>query len=175
MRAPAVLFCQNNGWAISTPRSRQTAAETIASRAAGYGMPGVLVDGNDLFAVYEVTREALDRARNGGGPTLIEAVTYRYGSHTTADDATRYRPAQELEDARRRDPIERFERYLAGRGLWDASTEAQADEWAARVIDEAVDEAEARGFAGPDAIFENVFAERPPRLEEQRAALTGEA
>jgi pyruvate dehydrogenase E1 component alpha subunit len=134
--APAVLFCQNNGWAISVPSEQQFAAP-IAARAAGYGFPGVRVDGNDVLAVYAVTREAVERARSGGGPTLIEAITYRVGAHSTADDASRYRDEAEVEGWRGRDPIERFRRHLGARGLvedgWITQIETQADAWVAEI------------------------------------------
>jgi len=171
---PVVLFCQNNQYAISTPRRKQSAGETIAQRAIGYGFPGVQVDGNDVFAVYQATKEALDRARGGGGPTLIEAVTYRFGSHTTADDATRYRPAEEYEAALKRDPIDRLRIYLERRELWTKADEDKADADAAQLVQEQADLAEVRGFAGPEDLFDHVFAELTPQLREQRAAALGE-
>ena len=124
---PAVLFCQNNGWAISVPASRQTAGE-IWRRAEGYGFPGVRVDGNDVLAVYRVTREAVDRARRGDGPTLIEAMTYRMGAHSTADDAGRYRDDVDVERARELDPIARFRTWLTAQGLADDAFIAACDE-----------------------------------------------
>jgi pyruvate dehydrogenase E1 component alpha subunit len=134
--APVILFCQNNGWAISVPLHEQTAAP-IAARATGYGFPGVRVDGNDALAVYAVTRAAVERARAGEGPTLIEAVTYRMGPHSTADDPTRYREASEVAAWRDRDPIERLRRCLAAEGLIDdafvADCEAEAERWVAEV------------------------------------------
>jgi pyruvate dehydrogenase E1 component alpha subunit len=117
-QVPAVLFCQNNGWAISVPTAQQTAGE-IWKRAEGYGMPGVRVDGNDLLAVYAVTRDALERARAGDGPTLIEAVTYRIGAHSTADDPGRYRGDDEVEAARAFDPIARLETWMRAEELVD--------------------------------------------------------
>ena len=130
--APAILFCQNNGWAISVPSHRQFAAP-IADRAAGYGMPGVRVDGNDVLAVYAVTREAVERARAGEGPTLIEAITYRIGSHSTADDAGRYRDEAEVAAWRERDPIDRYRSYLLGAGTIDDAfvrgCENEAEAW----------------------------------------------
>src|SRR5439155_145473 len=114
-KVPAVFCCVNNGWAISVPCCRQTASETFAQKALAYGMPTVQVDGNDIFAVYKVTRDAIDRARSGGGPSFIEALTYRLADHTTADDARRYRPAEEHEAAMRRDPLVRTRAYLESR------------------------------------------------------------
>ncbi len=174
MKAPVVLFCQNNGWAISTPRARQTASETIAQKAVAYGFPGVQVDGNDVLAVYKVTREAVERARDGGGPTLIEAMTYRIGSHTTADDATRYRSPEELEAQLKRDPVSRFARYLESRGIWSPEREAEVDAEVAQYVSDATDEAEKQGFVTRDAIFNNVFADPPSRLIEQRDSLAKE-
>ncbi len=172
-RVPAILFCQNNGWAISVPTSAQTVAP-IAARAPGYGFPGVRVDGNDVLAVYTVTREAADRARSGGGPTLIEAVTYRIGPHSTADDDTRYRPSSEVETWRERDPIERFRRHLLARDLADEgfvrSCEAEADAWVGEIRSRLV----ALG-PPPDAeLFDHAFAEPPSELAEERRELLGD-
>ena len=114
--AKVVFIIQNNQWAISVPLHQQTAAKTLAQKAHGYGLPGIQVDGNDVFAVYVAAEEAIERARSGGGPTLIEAVTYRLGDHTTADDATRYRTEEELEKWEGRDPILRLRRYLTANG-----------------------------------------------------------
>jgi 2-oxoisovalerate dehydrogenase E1 component alpha subunit len=125
-RVPAVLFCQNNGWAISVPAAQQTAGE-IWRRAEGYGFPGVRVDGNDVLAVYRVTREAVERARRGDGPTLIEAMTYRIGAHSTADDAGRYRDDADVERARSGDPIARFRTWLTAQGLADDAFVAECD------------------------------------------------
>src|SRR5919197_2292621 len=125
-RVPAVLFCQNNGWAISVPVEEQYAG-SIAARAAGYGMPGVRVDGNDVLAVYAVTRDAAERARGGGGPTLIEAFTYRIGAHTTSDDASRYRDDAAVEAWRARDPIERYRRWLVSAGHADDAFAAECE------------------------------------------------
>jgi pyruvate dehydrogenase E1 component alpha subunit len=170
MGAPVVLFCQNNGWAISTPRARQTAARTIAEKAAGYGFPGIQVDGNDLFAVYSATREAVERARAGDGPTLIEAVTYRLGAHTTADDPTRYVPAAELERQKQRDPIVRLTAYLRREGLLDDAGEAALDEEARTHVADAYARAEAEPEPGDDGFFDHIYAAPPARLEQQRAA-----
>lgn len=173
-RVPAVLFCQNNGWAISVP-SRSQFAAPIAARAAGYGMPGIRVDGNDVLAVYRATREALERARAGGGPTLIEALTYRLGPHTTADDPSRYRDEAEVERWRALDPIERYRRFLLASGLADegfvAACEAEAEVWVERVRAELV------ALDAPPAseVFDHVFAEPPATLARQRAEALGDA
>jgi 2-oxoisovalerate dehydrogenase E1 component subunit alpha len=126
-QVPVVLFCQNNGWAISLPTAEQTAGE-IWRRAEGFGMPGALVDGNDVLAVYAATREAAERARRGGGPTLIEAITYRIGAHSTADDPGRYRGEDEVEAARLTDPIARYATWLQAAGLIDDGTLAAFSE-----------------------------------------------
>jgi pyruvate dehydrogenase E1 component alpha subunit len=142
--AQAVVFVQNNQWAISVPRTRQTAAETLAQKGLGQGINSVLVDGNDVLAVYAVSQWAIERARAGEGPALIEAVTYRIGAHTTADDPRRYQPPDEIDEWRTRDPLPRFRRYLEDRRLWDADAERAASEEALARIDGAVTEAEAR-------------------------------
>jgi 2-oxoisovalerate dehydrogenase E1 component alpha subunit len=169
---PAVLFCQNNAWAISVPLDQQTAAP-IAGRAAGYGIPGVRVDGNDVLAVYAVTRTAVERARTGGGPTLVEAVTYRLGPHTTADDASRYRSEEEVAAWRERDPIERFARFLSARGLADDDVvrtwRAEADDWVAEVRAGLT----ALGPPDPAEMIDHAFARPPETLVRQREELLG--
>lgn len=173
-KAPVVFFVQNNGYAISVPLSKQSAAPSLAHKAIGYGMPGVLVDGNDAAVVYREVRRAAERAREGGGPTLVEAVTYRIDAHTNADDATRYRDAAEVEFWNRRDPVMRMEQHLRERGLLD---DAGVD----RIRQEAEDMAEdlRSRFAtdpspAPLDLFDHVYARRTPQLEEQRALLTEE-
>jgi len=166
-RAPAILFCQNNGWAISVPLSQQTAAP-IADRASGYGFPGVRVDGNDVLAVYAVTKAAVERAHGGDGPTLIEAMTYRIGSHSTADDATRYRDEDEVDVWRARDPIERFRRFLASSDVADdgfvSTCEAEAEAWVAEV------RAAITSVGAPPVseMFDHAFADPPAALLRQR-------
>jgi len=171
VQAPVVFLVQNNGWAISTPRARQSAARSIASRAPGYGMPGVLVDGNDLFAVHAAVSQAVDRARSGAGPTLIEALTYRMGPHNTADDPTRYVDEATLEAWAQRDPILRVQRYLARLGTWtDEDSEAIAE--AARTeIERAYDAAVALHQPAPQQLFDHVYANPPARLAAQRDRL----
>lgn len=169
---PVVFFCQNNQYAISVPYTKQTAAPTVAQKALAYGMFGVQVDGNDVFAVYRATVEALDRARNGHEPTLIEAHTYRVTDHTTSDDARRYRDAEEVEPWLERDPIERLARYLRTRGLLDDAGAAAVVAEADQKVAEAVAAFEELPPPGPDDIFKHVFAEMTPQLAEQQAALT---
>lgn len=174
-KAPVVFFCQNNQFAISVPLHRQTASETIAQKAVAYGFPGVRVDGNDVLAVYKVTREALDRARAGEGPTLIEAVTYRFGPHTTADDPTRYRTPEEVEEWReRRDPITRMRRFLMAKGLLDEAQDRAIAEEARERIAAAVRAVEQMPKAAPESIFDYVYAQLPWHLEEQRRELLEE-
>jgi pyruvate dehydrogenase E1 component alpha subunit len=176
---PNVFVCYNNQWAISTPRSRQTASETIAQKASAYGFPGVQVDGNDILAVYAAVSQALARARAGEGPTLIEAVTYRMGHHTTSDDATRYRPEDDLKVWEPRDPLRRFQIYLRDNGWWDEAFEKAAQDAATEAVEKAVAEAESRPPATPDDIFAFTYKVMPPALGEQltelKRSLAGEA
>lgn len=170
LRAPLILFCQNNGWAITTPRSRQTAAPSIAARAVGYGMPGVVVDGNDALAVFAATKQAVDRAREGGGPTLIEAVTYRQGMHNTADDPTRYMDQAELTTWETRDPITRLSRFMERESIIDADAVERLTAECRDELQTALREAEAIvASADPvDTMFDHIFDELPTRLQEQR-------
>lgn len=159
MRVPLVLVVINNQYAISTPVMRQTAAARIADRAQGYGFPGVAVDGNDLLAVYEVTRQAVERARAGGGPTLVEAVTYRMSFHNTSDNPSLYRDPAEVADAGERDPVARLVAYAVGAGLVsDDAVEALAAE-ARREVDAALEQALSYPTPGPGEVFRHVFAE----------------
>jgi len=153
-KAQTVLFVQNNGWAISMPRSGQTASQTLAQKALGQGVTGVVVDGNDVLAVYAVSDWALRRARQGDGATLVEALTYRIGAHTTADDPRRYQPSAEIDVWRSRDPLPRFRAYLERRGLWDDDAEVTAAEDALSRIDAVVVEAEARPIPTLDTYVE---------------------
>lgn len=170
LRAPVILLCNNNSWAISTPTHQQTAAASFAEKAAAFGIPGELVDGGDVLAVYEATARARERALAGEGPTLIEAKAYRLGPHTTADDPTRYVPAGELEEARRRDPLDRFRSELREAGLWSDQLEEEAEREAQQRVDAAVAAAESVEI-GPEALFDHVFERRTARLERQRRRL----
>jgi TPP-dependent pyruvate/acetoin dehydrogenase alpha subunit len=161
----------NNQWAISTSREVQSAGE-FHRRAEGYGFPGVAVDGNDLLAVYEVAVEAVERARRGEGPTLIDCLTYRLSFHNTTDNPRAYLPAGWLERAEREDPIDRLQRYLAGRGLWDDAARAAMEGEIAEEIDAAVDAAMSMPTARPGDVFDNVFAEPPARVRRQREELS---
>ena len=165
--APVVFFCQNNQWAISEPIERQTRIP-LYQRALGFGFPGVRVDGNDVLACYAVTKAALQRAREGSGPMLIEAYTYRMGAHTTSDDPTRYRVAEELEHWRSRDPIDRVKAYLTRAGAIDdefvTALDAESDQVAARVRTGCLEMPD----PSPLSVFDNVYVEQTPELAEQR-------
>ncbi len=167
LKAPVVMVCNNNQWAISVPRSKQTASRTIAQKAVAYGLPGVQVDGNDVLAMYLATREALDRAKAGDGATLIEAYTYRLLMHTTADDPTRYRTEEEQAQWEARDPLKRFRTYLEGKGIWTSEWEQEVAEGAKAIIDAAVEKAESLSPLEPSVLFEHLYEEMPDNLLEQ--------
>lgn len=170
-KVPVILLCRNNGWAISVPAERQTASEGFAVKAQAYGMPGVRVDGNDVLAVVKVTRDALARALGGGGPTLLEAVTYRIAGHSTSDDPKVYRREEALEPWRQRDPIQRLRGHLQEVAGWtdarDQALEAELD----AEIRAAVAASEKVGPPALDTLFDDVYAELPWHLREQREAL----
>jgi pyruvate dehydrogenase E1 component alpha subunit len=166
MRAPLVLLCSNNQWAISTPLSAQTAAPTLADKAIGYGMPGLRVDGGDVLAVYEAAREAVARARAGDGPTFIEAVTYRTAPHATADDPSAYIDHERVEEEKERECVGRFEGYLRRLGLLDDETVEQVKAEASEAMREGIAAAEAEPPADPDLIFEHAYADPPPNIRE---------
>jgi len=175
-RTPTVFLCQNNGWAISMPRSRQTASETIAQKAVAYGFPGKVVDGNDVLAVEEAVTEAVTRARAGEGPMLIEALTYRIHGHTTADDHGRYRVEEEVEIWRARDPLERVRLWLDGQDAWDDGWQAELEDRASRRIEAAVAEAESLVSFTAGEIFDATYREptAPLRLQRSRAERASE-
>jgi pyruvate dehydrogenase E1 component alpha subunit len=167
MKLPVVFFCQNNQWAISVPLSRQTASSSIAIKATAYGFPGVRVDGNDLLAVIQVTREAVERARRGEGPTLIEAVTFRMGGHSSSDDPTRYRDAALVSEWERKDPLARLRIYLRSLGTLKDGDE---EKMTAEINDEigaAIKAAEAQPPPTIESLFHDVYATLPKHLEEQ--------
>jgi pyruvate dehydrogenase E1 component alpha subunit len=168
-RAPIVFFMQNNQWAISTPRRLQSAVPSFSLRAAGYGFPGVEVDGNDVLAVYDAAVEAVERARAGEGPSLIEAVTYRMGFHNTTDNPSRYLDPAEYEEAKQRDPIERVIKYLTAIGLWNDERQKAATQEIGAEIDRVVTAAQAQRGVRPEMLFDNVYARPPGRVERQRA------
>lgn len=168
---PTVFFCNNNQYAISVPRERQTASQTIAQKANAYGFKGVQVDGMDPLAVYRVTREAVEKAKkpdnNEQRPTLIEAVQYRFGAHTTADDPSKYRNEDEVEEWRKRDPLTRMENYLKNTGRMDDEALDAVRNEAKEVIEEAVSEAESQQEPEPEDMFRYVYSETPTGLQEQ--------
>lgn len=170
-QVPVVFVVQNNQWAISLPRSRQTAAATLAQKAVAAGIPGIQVDGNDALAMYRATKEALDRARAGGGPGLIEAETYRLLMHTTADDASRYREDAEVEAWARRDPLVRFRTYLDSRLGFDDSRQAALEDDVVAEVDRAVKEMEATPAYAADGAFDHTYGTRHEDIEAQRAEL----
>jgi pyruvate dehydrogenase E1 component alpha subunit/2-oxoisovalerate dehydrogenase E1 component alpha subunit len=167
LKTPVVFFIQNNQWAISVPLSRQTASETLAIKAQSYGFPGVRVDGNDILAVIAATRTAVERARRGEGPTLIEAVTFRMGGHSSSDDPTRYREGALVEEWQRRDPVTRFRAYLRGLGLVKDGDEERWNTEADDAIAAAVKEAEALPPPPIESMFTDVYKDMPRHIEEQ--------
>jgi pyruvate dehydrogenase E1 component alpha subunit len=166
MRVPLILFCNNNQWAISTPLSAQTAAPTLADKAIGYGMPSVRVDGTDVLAVYEATRDAVARARAGDGPTFIEAVTYRSAPHATADDPSPYIDHERVEEARQNECLGRYEGYLRRLGALDDAAAEQVKTEALELMRAGIAAAEAEPPADPELIFEHAYAVPPPNLRE---------
>lgn len=162
-----VFVCENNGWAISQPFAMQTGAESIADKAPGYGMPGVMVDGNDLLAVFSACRDAVGRARSGEGPTLVEALTYRMGPHTTTDDHLRYRKEEDVEAWRARDPVDRVRAFLEREGVWSEGRQEEIESKAADDVARAVAEAEEIEAQHPDEIFTAMFATPTNPLREQ--------
>jgi pyruvate dehydrogenase E1 component alpha subunit len=175
-QAPVIFVCQNNQWAISVPRSKQTHSKTLAQKALAYDMPGIQVDGNDVLAVYVAATEAVERARSGGGPTMIECVTYRMMMHTTADDPKRYRTEEEVESWKKRDPLPRFQKYLTDKNLLTEENINGLEQEIKDEIQAAVENAEEQMKAGGDPLdmFEHTYAELPPNLIAQREELKQE-
>jgi pyruvate dehydrogenase E1 component alpha subunit len=175
-QTPVVFMCQNNHWAISIPVSKQTRSKTLVQKAIAYGIPGIQVDGNDILAVYAAAEEAVGRARSGGGPTLIECVTYRLSVHTTADDPKRYRPDQEVLQWQQRDPIPRFQKYLVEKGLLSKEKIAGLESEVMEEIQAAIDRAEEqmKTFGDPIDMFDHAFADMPADLQAQKEMLARE-
>jgi pyruvate dehydrogenase E1 component alpha subunit len=171
MKAPAILFCNNNQWAISTPLSAQTAAPTLADKAIGYGIPGVRVDGGDVLAVFEATREAVGRARAGEGPTFIEAVTYRVAPHATADDPSIYIDQERVAEEMENECVGRYERYLLRNGILSEERAAEIRQEALELMRTGIAEAEAESPPDPGLVFEHAYAEPPPSLADDLAEL----
>jgi 2-oxoisovalerate dehydrogenase E1 component alpha subunit len=170
-KTPSVLFCRNNGWAISVPTERQTASETFAQKGVAYGVPGLRVDGNDLFAVISVVRAAVARAAAGEGPTFIEALTYRMGGHSTSDDPNAYRGSEALRAWKERDPLLRVRRYLEKHGEWSDSRQEELEQGLEERFRAAVTVAENTPKPRLESLFEDVYARPTWNLEEQRAEL----
>jgi pyruvate dehydrogenase E1 component alpha subunit len=173
-QTPTVFLVQNNQFAISTPLARQSRAATLADKAVGYGMPGYHVDGNDVAAMYAVTLAAVERARGGGGPTLIEGLTYRIEPHTNSDDPTRYRHARDVEHWKRRDPIERLEKYLVSEGALGDDVRTEIADAAESVAAHTRDVMTAEAELDPLELFDHVYAHPRTTLLEQRARLEAE-
>ncbi|TML20585.1 MAG: 3-methyl-2-oxobutanoate dehydrogenase [Actinobacteria bacterium] len=176
-RAPLILFCNNNQWAISTPLEAQTRAETLADKAVGYGMPGARVDGTDVLAVYEATREAVDRARSGDGPTFVEAVTYRTAPHATADDPRAYIDQERVEEEKKRECVGRYEGYLRRAGILHDELAASIRSEAVEAMRAGIGAAEAEPPADPGLLFEHAYVDPPASfgsdLDELRRILGG--
>jgi pyruvate dehydrogenase E1 component alpha subunit len=170
--APCLFLCENNGWAISMPREEQTRSHTIAAKADAYGFTGVQVDGMDPLAVLETVTEALAAVR-AGDPVLVEALTYRLGPHTTADDPERYEDREGFPEWRTTDPLDRYEAYLLSERVIDGATRSEVESRVADELDAAVAAAEATPDPGPERVFEHVYASSTRRLDDQRAELTG--
>jgi pyruvate dehydrogenase E1 component alpha subunit len=168
---PVVFFCNNNGYAISFPREKQTKAKTIAQKAIAYDVPGIQIDGNDFFSVYRATSEAVSHARKGNGPVLIEAVTYRRGAHTTADDPTRYRTAEEEAEWEGKDPLIRFKAYLKSKGIWDDDKEARWVKEATSDIERQFAEFEQYKATPIEDIFKYTYEDVPDIMKEQMVEL----
>lgn len=165
-KVPVVFFNQNNGYAISVPIEKQMNSATIAQKSVAYGMPGVRIDGNDCFAVYFETKKAFDFARSGNGPTLIEAVTWRTGAHTTADNPSNYRSEEQGRDIV--DPLDRLEKFMKNYGYWNEEWITEAKEKTVKEIEAAVEEMERFPVADVNDLFDNVYAEMPAELAEQK-------
>jgi len=168
---PTVFFCQNNQFAISVPRHLQTGSKTIAQKASAYGFKGIQIYGNDLLAVYAAMKEAMDDARAGRGPRLIEALTYRFGPHTTADDPTKYRSEEELEKNKPFDPLIRLRIYLEHRGLWSEEEEYEIMDKAKQEVEAAVKEAESTATPDSADIFGYTWSKTPPYVEREKQSL----
>ncbi|MDW8263169.1 MAG: pyruvate dehydrogenase (acetyl-transferring) E1 component subunit alpha [Phycisphaerales bacterium] len=168
LKVPIVFSCINNAWAISVPVSKQTGSATFAQKALAYGMPGIRCDGNDIFAVYKAHRDAIENARRGNGPTFVESVTYRIADHTTADDARRYCPPDELAKAKALDPLLRTRKYLERKGLWNEELEKAAWQRARATVADVIEQAEKIPPPEFDDIFNYTFEELPADLIRQR-------
>lgn len=167
-KLPVVFIICNNQWAISVPRSKQNSAKTLAQKGLAAGLPSIQVDGNDIIAARWAMDQAIEQAREGGGATVIEMITYRLSDHTTADDATRYRPSEEVDEAWKREPLVRLKAYLTEQGEWDDAREQALQDEATTAVDEAVEEYLAAGKPPLESMFDYMYAELPHDLEAQR-------
>jgi pyruvate dehydrogenase E1 component alpha subunit/2-oxoisovalerate dehydrogenase E1 component alpha subunit len=170
-KAPVVFVCQNNHWSISVPSSRQTASESFAIKAKAYGFPGVKVDGNDVEAVHAAAAEAVERARGRGGPTLIEAETYRIGAHSSSDDPTRYRDSREVDEWKARDPLDRLRRKLLASNQWNERRDQELRDSLLAEVNAAIGEAEKLPPPAPETLFDDLYADEPWNIAEQRQEL----
>ena len=173
---PMLFICQNNHYAISVPRAKQTTSRTLAQKAFAYDMPCMQVDGNDVLAVYTAAKEAVERARTRHIPTLIECVTYRLSVHTTVDDPTKYRPQQEVKQWEKRDPIPRFQRYLKSKKILSDADVKKTEELVEQEIAKAVEawQGQMARLTDPSVMFDHLYAEMPPSLQAQREAFRKE-
>jgi pyruvate dehydrogenase E1 component alpha subunit len=170
-KTPTVFFCRNNGWAISVPAEKQTASASFAEKGIAYGIPGVQCDGNDLFAVMKVTRDAVMRAASGEGPTIIEALTYRLSGHSTSDDPKAYRKEDEVVSWKKKDPLVRLRKYLDSAGLWTDAAQLDLDAKIDAQLKDAITKAEEAAPPALETMFEDVYAKLSWNLEEQKAQL----
>ena len=168
---PVVFICENNQYAISVPRKKQTHSETIAQKAIAYGFDGIQVDGMDIFAVYKTTKDAVEKARSGNGPTLVECITYRMADHSTSDDASKYRAKEEVEQWAKKDPIERLERYMQKKGLLDSKYKEDVLNKSKDIVEKAVTEFEKLPAPDPKDIFKYVYAQMTPQQKEEMEEL----
>ncbi len=166
-KSPCIFMCENNHWAISVPQDMQTASASFAAKAKAYGMPGVRVDGNDVLAVYAAAKEARERALNGGGPTLIETVTFRMGPHSSSDDPKRYQAPELFEAWQKKDPMDRFRTWLEAKKLWTQDWEDELTKELQAEIAKAVEAAESTRAPEIDTVFSDVYAETPALLQDQ--------
>ncbi|MBI5893347.1 MAG: pyruvate dehydrogenase (acetyl-transferring) E1 component subunit alpha [Deltaproteobacteria bacterium] len=170
-KLPVVFICQNNQWAISLPREKQTASKTIAQKAFAYGFEGIQVDGNDVFAVYKAAKDAIEKAKAGNGPTFIECFTYRLADHTTADDAARYRSNEEVENWKAKDPLLRLRLFMQKKGIWNQKYEDDAVKMAKEKVDEAVKMEENAEPPKPEDVFRYTYSELTQRQIKQMKSL----
>ncbi len=170
-KLPVVFVCQNNQWAISVPREKQSASETLAQKAVAYGFEGIQVDGNDVFAVYQAVGQALEKARKGCGPTMVECLTYRIADHTTADDQTKYRDQKEVEEWKKKDPIERLRKYMESEKIWNKTKEKKLLKECEKLVEVAVKKTESIKPPALEDIFKYTYKEMTPELEEQMGKL----